>query len=344
MTSLYITQAGAVLRSSGESLWVTLDEDPDGKGPLPEKRKKLLEVETHRLEMIALCGRVHITSDATRVCLDKGIAVAWMSWSGELQGRLVPSGAKCADLRLMQYRVAIDDVLRLKHAIAVVRAKLFNALEVIESLRGNDSTQPAFGTAMEALRQRLQSLESCTSMDSLLGIEGASAADYFAGLAAGFRSDIRFETRKRRPPPDPANALLSFSYVLLANRLDNMLEARGLDPTLGFYHEFRSGRPSLALDLVEELRHPVADRFVLRLCNLRMVKPQNFVADEQGGVQLDDEGIKIFFREWEIFLQKPLPEKNSEPVTPLSLLSRQVDRLASSLREQKIYQPFTFGD
>ncbi|MBF0246323.1 MAG: CRISPR-associated endonuclease Cas1, partial [Planctomycetes bacterium] len=137
MTPLYVTEAGAVVRQSGESIIITLDEDPDGSGPLPEKRRRLLETEMHRLELIALVGRAHITADATRACLDKGIAVVWFSWNGSLQGRMVPAGAKCADLRLLQYAAATDAGGRLARAVSVIRAKLENALEVLEDLRGN---------------------------------------------------------------------------------------------------------------------------------------------------------------------------------------------------------------
>ena len=169
---------------------------------------------------------------------------------------------------------------------------------------------------------------------------------YFEALKSAFRGDISFPGRRRRPPPDPANAVLSFGYVLLNNLLAGMLEARGLDPAIGFLHEPRAGRPSLALDLLEELRHPLVDRFVLRNCNLRAFKPELFEPDERrpGGVRLTRQGLKKFFFQWEKFLLRELPEQGAEErITTTSLLRRQVDRIAADLRGQAPYEPFLYG-
>ena len=173
----------------------------------------------------------------------------------------------------------------------------------------------------------------------LLGYEGDAARRYFAGLRLGFTGAIGFDGRARRPPPDPANALLSFGYVLLANVLASLLEACGFDPYLGFMHAVRSGRPSLALDLLEELRHPVVDRFVLRVCNRGQLRPEHFETDaERGGVRLTRAGMRIFFRTWEAFMDAPLPGIGEE-MAPEELLRRQVDRLAAHVRDRAPYQP-----
>ena len=132
----------------------------------------------------------------------------------------------------------------------------------------------------------------------------------------------------------------------MGNILAGMIEARGLDPALGFFHEPRPGRASLALDLVEELRHPLVDRFVLRSCNLRILRPQMFQPDPEraGGVRLTPEGLKQFFFHWERFLLRPFAEPDSAEKLPvLTLLRRQVDRFAADLRGQAPYQPFRYG-
>ena len=141
MPVLYVTETNAVVRKSGESFIVTLDEDPDGKGPLPERRRKLIEVEPHRLELIALVGRTHITSDAMLHCLEKGIIVAYFSWSGDFLGRMVPENAKSADLRIKQYQAAVDPIQKLGRAKAVASAKLANGIQVLEDIqKNNDKT------------------------------------------------------------------------------------------------------------------------------------------------------------------------------------------------------------
>ncbi len=339
MLTLYVTEPSAVVRRTAGSITVTLDEDPDGTGPLPERRRRLLEVEPHRLELIALVGRAHITLDATRLCLEQGIAVAWFRRNGDFVGRLVPELSRTADLRLAQFRLADDEHQALPLAQTFVAAKLHNAAGVLAALRSNRRNEPTLGRAITKLKAMAATVAQAPTREALLGFEGDAARRYFAGFKLGFTSDIRFVSRARRPPPDPANALLSFGYVLLANALASLLEARGFDPYLGFMHTVRSGRPSLALDLLEELRHPVVDRFVLRVCNLRQLRPAHFEADSaRGGVRLTRDGMHIFFRAWEAFMDAPLPGI-AENIAPENLIRRQADRLAAHVRQRDPYKP-----
>ena len=339
MPTLYVTEPRSVVRRSVGSVVVTLNEDPDGPGPLPERQRRLLEVEPHRLELIALVGRVHITADALQLCLEQGIAVAWLQANGNFMGRLVPELSRTADLRLAQFRMADDEPQALALAQTFVAAKLHNAVGLLTALRSNRRSQPALGRAIGELRAMADTVSQATSREVLLGYEGDAARRYFAGLRLGFTGAIGFAGRARRPPPDPANALLSFGYVLLANVLASLLEACGFDPYLGFMHTVRSGRPSLALDLLEELRHPVVDRFVLRVCNRGQLRPEHFETDaERGGVRLTRAGMRIFFRTWEAFMDAPLPGIGTE-MSPEELLRRQVDRLAAHVRDQAPYQP-----
>ena len=339
MPTLYVTEPRSVVRRSVGSVVVTLNEDPDGPGPLPERQRRLLEVEPHRLELIALVGRVHITADALQLCLEQGIAVAWLQANGNFMGRLVPELSRTADLRLAQFRMADDEPQALALAQTFVAAKLHNAVGLLTALRSNRRSQPALGRAIGELKAMADTVAQATSREVLLGYEGDAARRYFAGLRLGFTGAIGFAGRARRPPPDPANALLSFGYVLLANVLASLLEACGFDPYLGFMHAVRSGRPSLALDLLEELRHPVVDRFVLRVCNRGQLRPEHFETDaERGGVRLTRAGMRIFFRTWEAFMDAPLPGIGEE-MAPEELLRRQVDRLAAHVRDRAPYQP-----
>ncbi len=339
MLTLYVTEPAAVVRRSAGSIIVTLDKDPDGSGPLPERRRRLIEVEPHRLELIALVGRAHITLDATRLCLEQGIAIAWFRRNGDFVGRLVPELSRTADLRLAQFRLADDERQALPLAQTFVAAKLHNAVGVLAALRSNRRNEPTLGRAITELKALAAKVSQTSTREVLLGFEGDAARRYFSGLKIGFTSDIRFTGRVRRPPPDPANALLSFGYVLLANALASLLEARGFDPYLGFMHVVRSGRPSLSLDLLEELRHPVVDRFVLRACNLRQLRPTHFEADpKRGGVRLTQAGLRIFFSIWETFMDTPLPGIGDN-ISPEDLIRRQADRLADHVRGREPYQP-----
>lgn len=347
MTVLYVTERRAVVRKAASSLIVTIDKDPDGKGPLGDRREILLEVEPHRVEMVALIGDVHITSDATKFCLRRGIGLAWFGWNGRFLGRVVPEGAGVADLRLLQYKAISSPELRLAWARGVVAAKLRSGWEVLEDLQGNMPGSEDLSDAIRDMKQAHSDVQACSELGSLLGVEGGGARSYFGALRGAFRAEIGFSGRKRRPPPDPANSLLSFGYTLLTSLIGSTLEARGLDPDLGFFHEVRSGRPSLALDLLEEMRHPVVDRFVLRGCNLRIFRQEMFEPDPERptGVILTRPGKKVFFREWESALRRPIREIGERGrISPQDVIRRQVDRLAAALRGREEYLPFRYGD
>ncbi len=339
MPTLYVTEPGAVVRRSKGSIVVTIDKDPDGPGPLRKKRRELAEVEPHLLELIALVGRSHITSWATHLCLQQGIAVAWFRRNGDFLGRLVPELSRTADLRLAQFHAVTDDARALHLARMFIASKVRSAIAVLSVIRSNRPGKPELGQAMRALQAMTGAVQNTTEKDALLGFEGNAARIYFEVFRVGFVGGILFTGRARRPPPDPANALLSFGYVILVNAVASLLEARGFDPYLGFLHTVRSGRPSLALDLTEEFRHSVVDRFALRVFNRRQLRPEHFEADEsRGGVKLTREGMRSFFRAWEEFMDKPLPGL-ADDISPEALMRRQADRLAAHIRGREEYLP-----
>ncbi|MBF0214927.1 MAG: CRISPR-associated endonuclease Cas1 [Magnetococcales bacterium] len=343
MPTLYVTEPNATVRFSGGSLHVTAAHENGNKESAP---RLLLKVEPHRLESMALVGRVHVTVDALHGCLENGIGVVWFAWNGRLLGRMVPEMARCGDLRLMQYRMMENPNMTLSLARSVIGAKCANAFSILRGIQSNQPGLEDLGSALRELNIQRERIVACQDQESLLGHEGSAAGHYFAVLGHGFRGEIGFSKRVRRPPPDPANALLSFGYVLLGSRLAGYLEARGLDPSLGFFHAPRSGRASLSLDLLEEFRHAVVDRFVMRVCNLRMIQPRMFEPDpeQEGGVRLTREGLKAFFYAWGEYLERPMRDVEGENLSPLALMRRQVNRLAMFLRGEAPYQPFLIKD
>jgi len=344
MPTLYITEPGATVRLSTGSLKVTVSKDPDGSGPLPTKTKQLIEVEPHRIEMIALVGRIHITSEATRFCLENSIPVSWLKRNGDFLGRLVPELSRTADLRLLQYSASTKPENALRLAKEFVQGKIHNSVSILSAIRSNRKDNPLLGTAITQLNQIKTQVKEAINIESLLGYEGTSARTYFDALSIGFDGGLPFDGRARRPPPDPVNALLSFGYVILANSIASTAEARNLDPYVGFLHQRRSGRPSLALDLLEEVRSAVVDRFVLRMCNRRQLRIEHFEKDaKRGGVRLTRKGLTTFFREWESFIDKPMVGvKSKESVE--SLIRHQINRLAGDLRGRSQYKSILLGE
>ena len=338
MPTLYVTEPRAVVRRIAGTLVVTLDEDSTGSECRASPRR-LIEVKTHRLEMIGLVGRVHLTADATRLCLDEGIGVSWLTRRGGFLGRLTPALSRTADLRLRQFRLAEDPEGSLALARLFIEGKLRNAAAMIRMVRSNRPGEVRFAKVIERLSRLRAKLAEAGDADGIRGIEGDGARRYFSVFGLAFSGPIGFAGRKRRPAPDPANALLSFGYVLLANFLTGLLEARGLDPYLGYLHSERSGKPSLALDLIEELRHPVVDRFVLRLCNRRQFLPEHFESDvERGGVRLLPDALRRFLGDWERYLGDPMAGIESDH-SVTQAVARQTDRLAAHLRGKTAYEP-----
>ncbi len=342
MPTLYVTRPGAVVRRAASGLVVTTDRQQEN-GRI--KRKTLAELQPHRVDAIGMIGRAHMTTDATHLCLEKGIAVSWFSAGGRLRGRLVPPGSKTAEARLAQYGLTRTPDAALELCRTFISTKLRNGAAVLSALRGNRPGRPSLGEAIRSLRKSADRSGRAGAAETLLGLEGDGAKTYFAALGGCFTSDITFSARVRRPPPDPANALLSFGYVLLANRLAGLLEAKGLDPYVGFLHAVRSGRPSLALDLIEELRHPIVDRFVLRICNRRQIRPDHFEPDPKrpGGINLNREALGIFFTAWEKLMRSEVAG-SPEGRTTQETLCRQVDRMAAHVRHGDPYLPFALPE
>jgi len=343
MPVLFLSEPRCTLRRQADALIVT--RRPENGGADEEV---LLKVQPDRLELVALVGAVHVTADALHLCFDHGVDLAWFTSSGRLRGRAVAPASCNADLRLCQYARLQEDPTPL--ALGFAQAKLANAACVLVEVQGNYSDNPLLPAAIAQLKELGQ---RCTAMstDSILGIEGAATRTYFEAFGSAFRGELSFAARRRQPPTDPVNSLLSFGYVLLTHQIAGLVEARGMDPALGFLHRPHAGRPSLALDLLEEFRAPVVDRFVLRLANLRIMRPEHFHkagsfdqdGEPQGACLMTNAGRKIFFNEWAHFLLKPLRAADEPDPLPVGdLLRRQVERLAADFRGSRKYEPFRY--
>jgi CRISPR-associated protein Cas1 len=165
------------------------------------------------------------------------------------------------------------------------------------------------GSSLSQILGSISALQAADSVDTLMGIEGAAAKSYFNVfdmMILRNKDDFRFQGRSRRPPLDPVNAMLSFCYTLLGLDIASALETVGLDSAIGFLHQLRPGRKSLALDLLEELRAPLADRFVLSQINLGIVTQKQFLVKENGAVLFDDDGRRTFLSEWQKRKQKTI--------------------------------------
>ncbi|MGO9569892.1 MAG: CRISPR-associated endonuclease Cas1 [Desulfomonilaceae bacterium] len=294
MTVLYLTEDGSVLRKRGERLVVEKED------------KELLEVRLRGLTSVLMLDTVQVTTQALVEMLKFGVEFAILSHRGKLLGQLTPPLARNIFLRKAQFQKETDAVFDLLQAKQIISVKVINSKEVLTRYvwdgLGDKATLDLATAKLEVISR---TIESATDRDQLLGLEGSAAAVYWKSFATLFKvPDISFIGRRKHPAPDPVNAILSFGYALLTNTLQSLLDGVGFDPFLGFFHEEDYGRPSLALDLVEPFRAPVVDRFTVRLFNLGILKPTDFVLDQEGGLCLSKQALRTFFQQWESLMVK----------------------------------------
>lgn len=155
-----------------------------------------------------------------------------------------------------------------------------------------------------------------------------------------FSKELRFETRTKRPPKDPVSALLSLGYTLLTNEILSAVSANGMDPYIGFLHGVVYGRPSLALDIVEEFRHPLIDRFTLNLFNNEIFTRQDFQSLEQQGVYLQKDAFKKYLTLYEKRMLEPVAFGKDEKISYREIIKRQVLTMNKAIKNRQIYQPY----
>jgi len=285
---LYVATAGAKIRKKKDELVIEiLDED---KERVESSRTRLRDT-----SQVSLFGRVSITTSALNECMRRGIPVCYFSFGGWFYGMSTGHWHKNVVLREAQYRVAASEPLRVAVAREIVRSKIRNQRTL---LRRNGSP----GTFVMAELKRLADMARVAAGEqTLLGVEGAAAAQYFKALGDLFAArDVPFDFggRNRRPPRDPVNAMLSLTYAMLTRDATVALMSAGFDPYMGVYHRPRYGRPALALDLMEEFRPLVADSVVLTAVNNGELRPGHFL-QRSSGCTLTEHGRKALFRCYE---------------------------------------------
>lgn len=238
-------------------------------------------------------------------CAERNIQLTFLTPRGRFLARSCGMENGNVLLRRAQYRTTDSDAEACRIARNMIFGKVYNTRWIIErALRDHAMRVDADALKQVSARMaaQLPVIEAAEDLDALRGLEGSASADYFSvfnELILVQDTEFVFDGRNRRPPRDNVNAMLSFAYVLLANDCASALESVGLDAYVGFLHTDRPGRASLALDLMEELRGPVADRPVLTLINNRMVRDRHFDRREDGSVFLNPEGRKILLTAWQ---------------------------------------------
>ena len=297
------------------------------------------------IDALVLLGGAQVTTQALDACVRRGVRVSALRLSGAV--RFVVSGATGGNvhLRTALFRAAMDDTWSLALSKTIVAAKLQNSSKVVDRWsrdEKNPDETAKLASRGKQLRERIARLADAATADHVRGIEGDAARIYFRAVGQAIASsDLEFSVRTRRPPRDPVNAMLGFCYGLLVTECIGAAESIGLDYQMGFFHRPRAGRPSLALDLAEELR-ALTDRFVVAVVRRRQIGPDSFVHVPGGGVYLSDDGRTHLIKAWEEHKETEISHQLlGRPVGRWALPSVQATLLARHLRgDLPAYPPF----
>lgn len=287
LNTLFVTTQGAYLAKEGETVVVKVNQEIR------------LRVPMHTIGGIVCFGNVSCSPFLMGFCGENGVGISFLSEYGRFLARVHGPVSGNVLLRREQYRKADDLEYSAQIAKAFVIGKIANCRTVLQrALRDHAQKleEDALRRSISDLSRSLKSLDLNQSLDAVRGLEGDAAHTYFNvfdHLIVAQKESFTFQERNRRPPLDNVNCLLSFIYTLLMHDIRSALETVGLDPAVGFLHRDRPGRPSLALDMMEEFRPFLADRLTLSLINLRQVQEKGFNKTEAGAVMMNDETRKI---------------------------------------------------
>lgn len=318
MSVIYIREQGTYLKVKGERLAVQ-------KG-----NETILEIPFMNIENLMVFGNVQITSQAMQKLLLQGSQIDYFTRSGSYIGHACSEESKNIFLRLAQYEVYNDLPRRMGIAKAIVSNKIYNQIQMITQYRWEEKFP--WKEQVQALEENRKKLELKETSNSIMGIEGICSNIYFSVYGKMFKSEICFETRNRRPPKDPVNAILSLGYTFLTKDMCVLLEGESFETYLGFLHGVRYGRKSLALDLIEEFRQPAIDRLVLHLFNKNILGKYDFEEENQG-ILLNKEGFGKFCREYEKWMTEAVLDGKSYRV----LMKQQVANLKNAISHGEDY-------
>ncbi|MDA8053389.1 MAG: CRISPR-associated endonuclease Cas1, partial [Deltaproteobacteria bacterium] len=281
MATIYVSEQGAVISKTSRRLIVSKDS------------AVILELPVFKIERIFIFGNIQITTQAMNFLLENNIDVSFFTMGGKCHGRLTAMESKNIFLRLAQYERYLDKEFQINLARTIVTIKLDNEIGLIYSFAKNYGISK-FKETLVAIQKCKELLKSKTAIKSVMGIEGIAASYFFKAFKMMIRNeDLIFNVRQKNPSLDPINSLLSFGYTLVTNEILSVLTGQGFDPYIGFLHGINYGRPSLALDIVEEFRSDI-DGFTLKLLNKAILTEDDFISTPDGTFLKPDSMKKYF--------------------------------------------------
>ena len=332
LNTLYVTRQESYLHKERETIVIKHGGEKLGQFP------------ALTIGNILCFGQISVSPFLMGYCGEQGIGLSFYAEYGKFLARVQGKQTGNVLLRRAQYRWADDREKSLSVARVILAAKIANSRSVLMRELRNHGENSQIQATVDKLATSLRRIQQAESLEEARGMEGDAANAYFGVFNELLRGPgFAFGGRVRRPPTDPVNALLSFAYSLITNESASALQGTGLDPYVGFLHQDRSGRPSLALDLLEEFRASWADRFVLTLINRQQFKLKDFVNEASGAVKLTEESRKEFLTAWQERKQVEIMHPYLHESVPVGLLPHvQAMLLARHIRgDTEFYPPYT---
>lgn len=301
------------------------------------------------IDTAAFYGTARPTTEALLAMLDSGTDITFLSRGGRVKGRMVSEIGKNAKLRLSQYQACSDTLRSFKFAKEIILRKAKNGLALLNAYSKNPHSDFKF-TERRKMQAAIRAIEKCDSnIDKLRGYEGSCAKIYFEdfGKCINGSTGITFSGRQYRPCKDPVNVLLSLGYTFVARETESLLVSYSFDPMLGFMHTLEYGRASLALDIMEEFRHPLVDRLVLRLINQRIITADDFefrTEESDCSLNLKRTAFGKFLKYYEETCDSPNRICiGSETLTWRALMRNRVEALRRNLLGDEELQEITYN-
>ena len=332
--TLYLIEQGCELSKEGDSFHVRKD------GELS------LDVPARAVDHINIFGNIQLTTPAMQLAMRHGISIGLMSALGRYYGRIDSHDVSALNLQRAQFKLMDDSFWKLELSKQFVRGKLGNSRLMLVRWMRRKTLDPQAREALLRVRDAMQRIKTVVEPESLLGLEGAAAADHFAVMRLLLGPEWKFERRQRQPAPDAINALLSLGYTLLYQCVGGLLQARGLNPHAGFMHVGSSTHMALASDLMEEFRAYCVDSLVIRFCTQSGAHADRFGQTSDGGFKLDRIVVKQWVRSFEERLNAPLkhPITGENASDVRRIIDGQIVQLMRCIRHPDIatYTPCIF--
>ena len=315
MGVLYLLSKGSNAKKDGGRIVLEKDDKLIGRMPI------------RSLTSVVVGPFANITTAAVYACLEAKIPIFFLDKKCCLLGQLADDQAALPIIR-KQFAAFEDPALSLQLAKSVVGEKIKNQYRLLKSYTRTVQNQQLI-KSLNALRAEQSKVKNCETEDSLRGIEGSCARNYFTGFGALLDNRTWHFKGRTRPATDPVNALLNFGYAFLEREVRIAIIGQGMDARIGFLHSNNSRKDSLVFDLMELFRQPVIDRFVLNLLRMQTYKLQDFEKNDEGECRLTDDARMLWFQRYEDYMEKPYQEYDG--LSTRQLIQKRVEKFRQEL-------------